>query len=237
MVSHKTGLEFQFDSELSMFITIPYSIFQGYHGEVNSFVLEQSRTTLLWKAAHLTWIDSVGLFEERKNAKQGNTFWILTMWQTGLQCYLTLSAHSCSLQRWGTGGSESRQCAQSLAAGMRQRTSRLRPVQHQSHLPTAPTKGHKKGTFTFEERQICCWEGVGCIWFACLLRRLLPQSDSLDYFEAAMSFLSPLGEPWRMCKGKKKPKKSIIGTRPRFAIMTSILQRSVYTLIRFRASI
>lgn len=160
------------------------------------------------------------------------------MWQAGLQCYLILWAHSGSLQRWGIGGSESRQLAQSLTAGMRERTPRLRPVQLQSHLPAALTKGHKNESFTHEERQRRgCWEGVGCIWFACLLRRSLPQSDSLDYFEAAMSFLSPLGEPWGMCKGKKKPKKSIIGTRPRFAIMTSILQRSVYTLIRFRASI
>lgn len=172
---------------------------------------------------------------ERMEHKQTRSEYL---WQAGSECCVILSAYSCSLQRRETGGSESRQLAQSHAAGARQSTPRLRSVQHQSHHPpTAPTNCHKKDTFTFEGTWIWCWEGVGCIWFACLLKRLLPQSDSLDYFGAAMSFLSPLGEPWRMCKEKKKPKKSIIGTRPRFAIMTSILQRSVYTLIRFRASI
>lgn len=100
---------------------------------------------------------------------------------------------------------ESRQLAQSHAAGVKQRTPRLRSVQHQRHhLPTAPTNCHKKGTFTFEGTRIWCREGVGCIWFACLLKRLFPQSNSLDYFGAAMSFLSPLGKPWRMCKEKKE---------------------------------
>lgn len=46
-------------------------------------------------------------------------------------------------------------------------------------------------------------EGVGYIWFACLLQRLLSYSGSLDYFRAAMSFQSP---PWRALKSAKKKK-------------------------------
>ena len=66
--------------------------------------------------------------------------------------------------------------------------------------------------------------------------RLL-QSDSLNYFGVAISFQSPSENPEECAKAKKKPKKSIIGTRPQFAIMTSILQSGVYSLIRFPASI
>ena len=63
MVSHKTGLDFEFESELSVFFfTTPYSTFQRFHGELNFCLLQQSRIPLLWKAAHWKWTDSVGLF-------------------------------------------------------------------------------------------------------------------------------------------------------------------------------
>lgn len=47
MVSHITGLEFEFDPELSVFFTTPCRTFQGFSMEVTSFLLEESRITLL----------------------------------------------------------------------------------------------------------------------------------------------------------------------------------------------
>lgn len=114
--------------------------------------------------------------------------------------------------------------------------TKTRAVQHQSHLSTAPTKGHSKGTCTFWGSKC----GIEKVWAAFGL-----PACSKDSFLRLIPWTIS-GLPYHFCpprralknvQRKKKPKKSIISTRPRFAIMTSILQRSVYTLIRFPASI
>lgn len=48
MVSYKTGLQLESDSEPSMFFTPPYSLSQDSLGGVNSFLLELSRIVPLW---------------------------------------------------------------------------------------------------------------------------------------------------------------------------------------------
>lgn len=169
----------------------------------------------------MNWFCWCGTVWGKKEYKWANTFWTPSMWQADLQCYLILSVGSCSLQRWRTGDSGHRQLVKGHVASMRHRTPGPSAVQHLYCLSIAPIKGRSKGTFTFGEGTDLGLRRCGLYWFVCLLKQLLLQSDSLDYFRAAMSFKSPL-ESLEECAKKKKTQESIIGTHPQFAIMTSI---------------
>lgn len=144
IVSRETGLEFESDSGLCLHHIARSKTFLGLPFWNN---LEPP----LCETCSLKWTDfvTVGLFGKVNNAEWANTLWNPIKGQAGWQCYLILSAHFCPLQRWRIKGTGHKQFAHVHVASMRQRTPRSRAVQHQSHLFTAPNKGHSKRTFTF----------------------------------------------------------------------------------------